>query len=96
MVVDILIGAIAMWAIMFLIDYAKRENFKLEWWHWVLTVLNVIYFVFVVEVFYGFLHEGAGQAAIIMGILVAFFGIIWAVLLARFVFVPKPATPATK
>jgi hypothetical protein len=43
-------------------------------------VLNVIYFVFVLELFYGFVHEGASQAALVMGVLTALVGVVWAVL----------------
>lgn len=102
MIIHILFGALAMWVILFLVDYAKREDLNLTWWHWLLTVLNVIYFLFVLELFYGFLGEGASQAALIMGLFTALVGVIWAVLLGRFVFaqpIPMPPakpSPATK
>ena len=92
MLIHLLIGALAMWVVLFLVDYAKREALRLTWWHWLLTILNVLYMIFVVEVIYGFLAEGEPQAALVMGLLTAFFGVVWAVLLGRFVFVkPKEA-----
>ncbi|MCG8353697.1 MAG: hypothetical protein MI924_38525 [Chloroflexales bacterium] len=90
MLIHLLIGAYAMWAVLFLIDYVNREGLHLTWWQWTLTLLNVLYFVFVAEVVYGFLSEGAAQAALVLGLLTAFFGVVWAVLLKRFVFA-KPA-----
>ena len=90
MTIHLFIGAFAMWAVLFLLDYAKQEGLNLNWWQWTLTILNVLYFVFVAEVIYGFLAEGAPQAALLIGLLTAFFGVVWAVLLRRFVFA-KPA-----
>lgn len=93
MVIHILIGALAMWVILFLVDFTKQKDLAVPWWQWLLTALNVIYFLFVLELFYGFLGEGASQAAFIMGMFTALLGVIWAVLLGRFVFA-KPFSNA--
>lgn len=86
MIAHILIGAAAMAAIFFLVDYDRKNNCHLTWWEWLLAALNVLYFVFVAEVIYGFLAEGAPRAALVTGFLTGIIGIIWAVLLSRFSF----------
>ena len=92
MIVHILIGALAMVALFFLIDYTRKNDLHLKWWQWVLTVLCVLYFVFVAEVVVGFLSEGAMQAALVNGLLTGIIGIVWAVLLGRFVFAKAEKT----
>ena len=89
-IIQLMIGALSATALIFIVDYARKANLNLKWWEWLLTVLGILYAVFVLEVFYGFLNEGAGQAALVMGILSGLLAVIWWVLLARKVF-NKPA-----
>ena len=90
-IVHLLIGGLAMAALLLLINFVQKNDLHLKWWHWVVTILCILYAVFVVELIVGFLAEGAPQAALIMGIITGIVAIIWAVLLGRFVFVKKPA-----
>jgi len=86
MIVHLLIGALAMAGLLVLVDYARRNELHLTWWHWLLTVLGIIYTVFVLELIVGFLNEGAPQAALVMGMVTGIVAVIWGVLLGRFVF----------
>lgn len=86
MIIHLLIGAIAMACFFWLVNYAGKKGLKLAWWHWLLTVLAILYSVFVVELIVGFLGEGAPQAALVMGLITGLVAIIWAVLLRRYVF----------
>lgn len=86
MIIDILLGALGMWGFLFLVDYARGKELRLSWWKWLLAVLNVVYGVFVIEVFLGFLREGATQAALVLGLITALVAVVWAVLMWRFVF----------
>ncbi len=85
-VIHLLIGALAMTAILLLANFARKNEIQLKWWHWLLTVLGILYAVFVLEMIVGFLGEGAPQAALVMGLVTGIFAVIWAVLLGRFVF----------
>lgn len=87
--IHILIGALALTVLVLLKDFTRKSNVTLLWWQWVLTVLGVIYGVFVVELIIGFLAEGTPQAALVMGMLTGIVAVIWGVLLGRFVFKPK-------
>lgn len=86
MIIDILLGALAMWGLLFLVDYARRKELKLGWWKWLLAFLNIVYGIFVIEMFLGFLREGSTQAALVLGLITALVAVIWAVLMWRFVF----------
>lgn len=87
MLIHLLIGAIAMAVIFFLINFTQKNEITLKWWHWLLTVLSVLYAVFVLELIVGFLAEGAPQAALVMGLITGILAVVWGVLLKRFVFV---------
>jgi hypothetical protein len=86
MIIHLLIGALAMTVFFLLVDYVRKREIKLAWWHWTLTVLGIIYTVFVLELIVGFLGEGAPQAALVMGLITGIIAIVWGVLLRRFVF----------
>lgn len=86
MIIHLLIGALAMAGFFLLADYIRKNEMKLAWWHWALTLLGILYTAFVVEVIVGFLGEGAPQAALVMGLITGIVAIIWGVLLRRFVF----------
>ena len=91
MLVHITIGGIAASAIFWLIGYTEKKQISLTWWHWLLTVLGILYAVFVLELIYGFLGERAPQAALVMGLITGIVAVIWGVLLGRFVFKKKGA-----
>ncbi|KAA3662006.1 MAG: hypothetical protein DWQ04_14670 [Chloroflexi bacterium] len=85
-IAHLLIGALAMTAVLLLINYTQKQAQKPSWWQWMLTVLCILYTVFVLELIVGFFAEGAPQAALVMGLVTGIFAIIWGVLLRRFVF----------
>jgi hypothetical protein len=86
MLIQLVIGAAAAATLLLLVHYARQRGLALGWWQWVLTVLAVLYAVFVIEVIVGFLGEGTAQAAAVLGLITAIPAVIWGVLLARFVF----------
>ena len=86
MIVHILIGALAMAGLLLLVDYTRKNDMSLNWWHWLLTVLGIIFAVLDLEMIVGFLAEGAPQTALVMGGGTSIFVVIWGVLLFRFVF----------
>ena len=86
MIIHLIIGALAMAGIFLLVDYARKNEMKLNWWQWLLTVLGILYTVFVLELIVGFLGEGVPQAALVMGLMTGILAVVWGVLLRRFVF----------
>lgn len=80
------VGVCATVALWLLAIFIRRNELHVNWWQWVLTVLGLAYAVLVIEVIAAFLAEGEPRAALIMGILLGIFAVIWAVLLGRFVF----------
>ena len=87
---QLILGAAAMAGFFMLKDYANKNAIQINWWQWLLTILGIIYTVFVLEVIIGFLAEGEPQAALVMGLITGIAAVIWGVLLGRFVF--KPAS----
>ncbi len=86
MIIHLFIGALAMAVFALLINYARKNDLGLKWWGWLLTLLGILYGVFVLELIVGFLGEGAPQAALVMGLITGLLAVIWGVLLRRFVF----------
>ncbi len=72
-----------------MILHARKKQFQVSWWQWILTILGLLYSGFVLEVIVSFLEEGAARAALVMGLALGFIAIVWAVLLGRFVFAHK-------
>ena len=89
MIIHLLIGALAMAGLLLLVDYTRKNAMSVKWWQWLLTGLGILYTVFVLELIVGFIGEGAGQAALVMGLITGFFAVIWGVLLGRFIFVKR-------
>ncbi len=89
MLYHMIIGALAVLAIGLLLNYAQKKNLALAWWHWLLTILGLVYTIFVLEVIYGFVAEGEPRAALVMGLITGIVAIIWGVLVARFIFAKK-------
>ena len=86
--IHLLIGAAGMGGFFLLKDFVQRKGLQIRVWHWALAVLGILYGVFVLEVVYGFLLEGAARAAMVMGLTTGLVAVIWGVLLARLVFKP--------
>jgi ABC-type uncharacterized transport system permease subunit len=85
----LIIGAILTAVFISLILHARKKNLRITWWQWLLTIVGLLYAGFVLEVIVSFLEEGAESAALVMGLILGFFAIVWAVLLGRFVFTKK-------
>jgi len=86
---NFLIGAAATAAVLILVDYLRKQDAALTWWEWVLTVLGVAYAAFVLEVIVEFLREGTPQGALVMGLILGLVAVIWGVLAARYLIMPK-------
>jgi ABC-type uncharacterized transport system permease subunit len=85
-----IIGALLTAVFIFLILHTRTKSLRITWWQWILTILGLVYVGFVFEVIVSFLDEGAARAALVMGLILGFIAIVWAVLLGRFVFTRKP------
>ncbi len=85
----LVIGSLLTAIFILLILRARKKHLRITWWQWVLTLLGLVYAGFVLEVIVSFLEEGAERAALVMGIILGFIAILWAVLLGRFVFASK-------
>lgn len=84
--IHFIIGVAATLLYWWLIKYSSRNDIELNLWMKVLTILGILYSVFVAEVIVGFIHEQELKAALVMGATTGIFAIIWGVLLGRFVF----------
>jgi hypothetical protein len=80
------IGALLTAGFIFLVLHVRKKHLRISWWKWMLTILGLLYAGFVLEVIVSFLEEGAERAALVMGLILGFIAIVWAVLLGRFVF----------
>lgn len=87
--IHIVIGALMMFGFTLLVNRVRRRGLSIPWWQWTLTVLAFLYAIFVCEMVVSFLQEGAGRAALVMGVTLGFVAVVWAVLLARFVFTKR-------
>jgi len=87
--IHFVVGVAATVVLWLLAAYVRRNGLHLDRWRWGLTVTGIAYAVFVIEVIVAFLAEDEPRAALVMGILTGIFAVIWAVLLARFVFRPN-------
>ena len=82
----LLVGAIMMAGFLLVVDYVRRRELKPRWWHWVLTALGFLYGALVLALVVGFLEEGSGQAALVMGVLMGVIAVVYGVFVNRFVF----------
>jgi len=87
--INLIIGGVTVAAFALLLDYVRKKGLIIKWWQWVITVLAFLYGVFTLEVIVGFLSENAPRAALVMGLILIIFAVIWGVLLRRFVFVKE-------
>lgn len=84
--IHIVIGAMMMLGFTLLVNNVRRRGLSISLWQWGLTILAFLYAILVCEMIVSFLQEGAGRAALVMGVILGFIAVVWAVLLARFVF----------
>jgi hypothetical protein len=91
-IVHLIVGGLAIGVLLWLVNYARKRELHLKWYHWLVTVAAVLYGIFVLEVIVGFLVEGELRAALVIGTLTGLVAMIWFVLLGRLVFSKdKPA-----
>jgi hypothetical protein len=83
---EFLIGAGAATGLIFLFRHAGIRGLRPTWWQWGLTFLGFLYAVFVLEIVVSFLREGTPKGAAVMGTLLGFGAVVWAVILGRTVF----------
>ena len=83
---ELFIGAGAATGLVLLLRFVKTHALSVTWWQWGLTILGILYGVFVLEVVVSFLREGTPKGAAVMGTLLGFFAVVWAVILGRTVF----------
>ena len=84
---NVFVGALAMAALWFAVTYSRSHELRLGKGKWLLTILVILYCGFVALVGIGFLKEDAGQAALVVSLIMGVPGVIFVVLLKRFVFV---------
>jgi hypothetical protein len=87
--IDLIIGAIAVGILWLLANRCRKEGRKLSVAQWTITIVEVIYIVFVIELVIGFLSENSPRGALVMGLITGTLAVIGAVLIARFIFL-KP------
>ena len=85
MIFHLIIGAVVMLCFLLLVNHTQRSEKKVQWWQWLLTIIGFLYAIFALEVIYGFINEGAGRAALVMGLILGIVAVIWGVLMGRFV-----------
>ena len=83
---ELIIGAGAATAFLVLLRLVRTRGLSVTWWQWGLTVSGLLYTVLVLEVVVSFMREGTPKGAAVMGTLMGFVAVVWAVLLGRFVF----------
>ncbi|MFC1564945.1 hypothetical protein ACFL6G_08425 [candidate division KSB1 bacterium] len=84
--VDIIIGAVITGGFISVISYSRKHNLRLKFLHWLVTVFGFLYTLFVLKTIAGFIAEGTYKGAAVMGCLLGFIAVVWAILLKRFVF----------
>ena len=84
--IHILIGVLCTSLLLFLIHFAKKRSVEVKIWQWLIVLIEILYIAFVLELIVGFLEEGSGRAALVMGFIFGMLALIGSVLLARFVF----------
>ena len=80
---ELVIGACAGTGFALLLRHARSRGLTLSWWKWLITFLAFLYAVLVLEVVVSFLREGTPKGAAVMGTLMGFFAVVWAVVLGR-------------
>lgn len=87
---ELIIGAGAATLFVLLMRLVRVRALTVTWWQWGLALLGLLYGVLVLEVVVSFLREGTPKGAAVMGTLLGFFAVVWAVILGRTVFSRRP------
>lgn len=87
---ELIIGAGAATGFILLLRFVRVNGIPVTWWQWGLTFLCLLFWVFVLEVIVSFLREGTPKGAAVMGTLMGFVGVVWAVIMGRTVFSKAP------
>ncbi len=91
-IIHLIIGIISTLLLLSIIRYSEKNQLSIAKWQWLLTIIEIAYIVFVLELIAGFIEEGSLKATLVMGSLFGFIAIIGAVLLGRFVFKIKKSS----
>lgn len=83
---ELIIGAVAATSLVLMSRLARIRGITLAPWQWIFSILVVLYWVFILETVISFLREGTPKGAVVMGTILGFVGVVWAVLLSRFVY----------
>ena len=83
---NLILGGLTVAGFFLLFNYTQQQGLKLNWWQWLLTVLGLLMALFTVASVVDLIGEGAGQAALVMGVIFGVITVVWGVLLGRFVF----------
>ena len=83
---ELLIGAGALGVLILWVRLAEVRDVVLARWQWGVVFLWVLYTAFVLLAVVEFLREGTPKGAVVMGTILGFGSIVWAVLLERFLF----------
>jgi hypothetical protein len=86
---ELVLGGLAVGSFLSVVQWSRTRRLRVSWWQWALTLLAFFYALFVAEVVIEFLREGTPKGALVMGTIMGFFAVVWAVLLKRFVFVSR-------
>jgi uncharacterized membrane protein (DUF485 family) len=95
MIAHLLIGGLGTAGLLLTVRLGQNRRPSIKWWQWILTLIGFVYLIFVLEVIVSFLEESAVQGAMVMGTILGFGAMVWAFLLARFVFARKPVKEKT-
>jgi len=85
MIFHLAVGAVFGAVLTALVKDSRQNSKAIMWWGWLLTIGGLVFGVVVVQTIYGFLSEGAPQAALVMGVIIGTPAIVWGVLVNRFV-----------
>jgi hypothetical protein len=83
---ELFIGAGVASGFLFLVRAANERGIRITPGQWIFTLLGFLYCVFVLEVVVSFLREGTPKGAAVMGTVMGFVAVVWAVLLVRNIF----------
>ena len=83
---NFLLGALAMLALVYLIQFANSKGLKVTWWQWLLTVLGIALAVITVASIAVLYAENEPQGAQFVALVLGLLTVVWGVLLGRFVF----------
>ncbi|MCP4725953.1 MAG: hypothetical protein GY863_13000 [bacterium] len=86
---DFFIGAFITAGFILFYNYTRKKNLKLSVLHWIVIILGFLYVIFVIETVSSFISEGSYKGAAVIGCLMGFIAVIWAMLIRRFIIIDK-------